>query len=253
MKLPPYSAHEEQVMRRLYPHMRAADVARAYVDADRAMRAQAAPAAVAGPSETVKFVDESTADPVEKARRYLKAMGDPRMNSAYFFDDGYPRREISQGALATLAVLEQLAAAPQTDRQPAVQQWNDLIGKVTHADADGLLVWRDEVDFAIPTPQADSQPAKVELFNPLEGGNLETELQMAAVIALRDSQPAPVAQGDAEDAARVIDAARAAMDESYEGGNAGDIAVPSNLAAALSLALDEYDAARPGQGRRTRP
>ena len=42
------------------------------------------------------------------------------------------------------------------------------------------------------TPQADSQPAKVELFNPLEGGNLETELQMAAVIALRDSQPAPV-------------------------------------------------------------
>ena len=41
-----------------------------------------------------------------------------------------------------------------------------------------------------PTPQADSQPAKVELFNPLEGGNLETELQMAAVIALRDSQPA---------------------------------------------------------------
>ena len=44
--------------------------------------------------------------------------------------------------------------------------------------------------FASPTPQADSQPAKVELFNPLEGGNLETELQMAAVIALRDSQPA---------------------------------------------------------------
>ena len=62
--------------------------------------------------------------PVEKARRYLKAMGDPRMNSAYFFDDGYPRREISQGALATLAVLEQLSAAPQTDRQPAVQQWS---------------------------------------------------------------------------------------------------------------------------------
>ena len=70
--------------------------------------AQAAPAAVAGPSETVKFVDESTADPVEKARRYLKAMGDPRMNSAYFFDDGYPRRETSQDALATLAVLDQV-------------------------------------------------------------------------------------------------------------------------------------------------
>lgn len=131
--------------------------------ADCASRGQApAPAATGDdrPSETVKFVDESTADPVEKARRYLKAMGDPRMNSAYFFDDGYPRRESSQDALATLAVLEQLSAAPQTDRQPAVQQWNDLIGKETHADADGLLVWRDEVDFAIPTPQADSQPAR---------------------------------------------------------------------------------------------
>ena len=74
-----------------------------------------------GPSETVKFVDESTADPVEKARRYLKAMGDQRMNSAYFFDDGYPRRETSQDAIATLAVLEQLAAAPATQPAPAAQ------------------------------------------------------------------------------------------------------------------------------------
>lgn len=89
-----------------------------FVDADRAMRAKAAPAAAAGPSETVKFVDESTADPVEKARRYLKAMGDQRMNSAYFFDDGYPRQEISQDALATMAVLEQLAAAPTTQAAP---------------------------------------------------------------------------------------------------------------------------------------
>lgn len=77
----------------------------------------AAPADVTGPSETVKFVDKSTTDPVEKARRYLKAMGDQRMNSAYFFDDGYPRRETSQDALATLAVLEQLAAAHHHPRQ----------------------------------------------------------------------------------------------------------------------------------------
>lgn len=53
----------------------------------------AAPAAVAGPSEAVKFTDQSTAAPVEKARRYLTAMGDQRTNSAYFYDDGYPRRE----------------------------------------------------------------------------------------------------------------------------------------------------------------
>ena len=80
-------------------------------------KAAPAPAAVAGPSEAVKFTDQSTADPVEKARRYLKAMGDQRTNSAYFFDDGYPRREIAQDALATLAVLEQLAAAPTTQQE----------------------------------------------------------------------------------------------------------------------------------------
>ena len=35
--------------------------------------------------------------------------------------DGYPRRETSQDALATLAVLEQLAAAPATQPAPAAQ------------------------------------------------------------------------------------------------------------------------------------
>ncbi len=79
----------------------------------------AAPAAVAGPSDAVKFPDQSTADPVEKARRYLKAMGDQGTNSAYFFEDGYPKRESAQGALATLAVLEWLAATPTTPPAPA--------------------------------------------------------------------------------------------------------------------------------------
>ena len=94
----------------------------------------AAPADVTGPSETVKFVDESTADPVEKARRYLKAMGDQRMNSAYFFDDGYPRREISQDALATLAVLEQLSAPQPTQAQSgAVPLTDEQIVGVMHS------------------------------------------------------------------------------------------------------------------------
>ena len=52
-----------------------------------------------------------------------------------------------------------------------------------------------------PTPQADGQPAKAELFNPLEDSNAETALQMAAVIALRDSQPAAVHELD-DDACR---------------------------------------------------
>jgi hypothetical protein len=77
-------------------------------------------AAVEGPSEAVKFTDQSTADPVEKARRYLSAMGSNHLHSSYFFDDGYPKQESATDALATLAVLEQLAAAPTT--QPAPQQ-----------------------------------------------------------------------------------------------------------------------------------
>ena len=60
----------------------------------------------------------------------------------------------------------------------------------------------------------------------------------------------PPAPEDAKDAARnqlalaVINAARTAMDESFEAGNAEkDIAIPSHWAASLSLCLDEYDAA----------
>lgn len=84
-------------------------------------RAEApAAGAVAGPVETIKFSDGSTADPVEKARRYLHAMADHRINSQYFFDDGWPKKESAIDAMATLAVLEQLAAAPtpaaQADR-----------------------------------------------------------------------------------------------------------------------------------------
>ena len=80
---------------------------------------------------------------------------DQMVQAAHHIDLSYmPGQEGADRAAIYRAMI---AAAPQ----PAVQQWNDLIGKETHADADGLLVWRDEVDFAIPTPQADSQPAQV--------------------------------------------------------------------------------------------
>lgn len=158
---------------------------RTYADATCAMRAQAAHAAVAGPSETVKFVDESTADPVEKARRYLKAMGDQRMNSAYFFDDGYTRREISQDALATLAVLEQLSAAPQTDRQPAVQQGD--------ADVEGAI-----------------KSAFFRFFGAGAERDWHTEPGGWFIEGYRAAHPAaPVAQGDAEQ--RQMDAKHAAI------------------------------------------
>lgn len=78
---------------------------------------------------------------------------DQMVQAAHHIDLSYmPGQEGADRAAIYRAMI---AAAPQ----PAVQQWNDLIGKETHADADGLLVWRDEVDFAIPKPQADSAPA----------------------------------------------------------------------------------------------
>ncbi|MCX7509586.1 hypothetical protein OSS46_29675 [Delftia tsuruhatensis] len=78
--------------------------------------AQEAPAATALAAE---FTDQSIADPVEKARRYLKAMADEAPNSVYFFDDGYPRRASSQDAKAALVVLEQLAARAPAPQAPA--------------------------------------------------------------------------------------------------------------------------------------
>lgn len=71
--------------------------------------------------ETLQFTDRSTSDPVEKARRYLIAMGDHRINSAYFYDDGYPKQASASDALATLAVLEQLVAQTSASPSPAAQ------------------------------------------------------------------------------------------------------------------------------------
>ena len=161
--------------------------------------AQAAPAAVAGQSETVKFVDESTADPVEKARRYLKAMGDPRMNSAYFFDDGYPRREISQGALATLAVLEQLAAAPAAQRgvfdEAGFRAWvirslpdNTIIGNSTWwADYLAARVQRfmSATPQPSPTAQADSVLEDAARYRYLRDGDWREHEALESVIRLQ--------------------------------------------------------------------
>lgn len=60
--------------------------------------------------ETITFTDQSTADPIEKVRRYLTHMADKRGQNRYFFDDGYPREEIADDAKAAMAVFEQMAA-----------------------------------------------------------------------------------------------------------------------------------------------
>ena len=58
------------------------------------------------------------------------------------------------------------------------------------------------------------------------------------------TRPQPAQEPLTDEAKAVIDAARAAMDESTESYNGrGDVSIASELAAALSLRLDEYDRA----------
>ena len=45
---------------------------------------------------------------IERARRFLKHMTDSTSGNPYFFDDGYPKREIRIEAAAALKVLEHL-------------------------------------------------------------------------------------------------------------------------------------------------
>jgi hypothetical protein len=77
-------------------------------------------------SEMVKFTDQSTANPIEKARRYLAHVANKKPNNPYLFDDGYPRESIADDAAAALSVLEQLAAshgqAPATAQADSVQE-----------------------------------------------------------------------------------------------------------------------------------
>ena len=52
--------------------------------------------------------DLSTTSDVEKARRFLTHMSDSVTGNPYFFEDGYPKREIRLEAAAALKVLERL-------------------------------------------------------------------------------------------------------------------------------------------------
>lgn len=58
------------------------------------------------------WLDNSTADPIEKARRVLMHLIEP--NLVYYFEDGFPRPELKQQASNCLAVLNALASKPGT-------------------------------------------------------------------------------------------------------------------------------------------
>jgi hypothetical protein len=63
--------------------------------------------------ENLKWLDKSTARPVEKARRVLKHLAD--MDMVYFFSDGFPRyKELVQDAINCKAVLDCLDEATKS-------------------------------------------------------------------------------------------------------------------------------------------
>jgi hypothetical protein len=55
------------------------------------------------------WLDKSTANPIEKARRVLKNLS--YQNSVYYFDDGFPKPELKQQAANCLEVLDALASS----------------------------------------------------------------------------------------------------------------------------------------------
>jgi hypothetical protein len=144
--------------------------------------AQAVPAVLI---ERVKFTDQSTAGPIEKARRYLQAMADHRINNVYQFYDGYPKQATADDAAATLAVFEQLVthmleAAPQPEAADKAARFNfELVqhfdnwlisqghyvtthSEEEHGDKAVALNWIASVEqmvraaLAAPQPEADS-------------------------------------------------------------------------------------------------
>lgn len=125
------------------------------------------PAAAAGPSEAVKFTDQSTAGPVEKARRYLTAMGDPR-------------RESAQDAFATLAALEQLAAAPTT--QPAPQQEPTVIDPAT-------MELAESVGLIGPASRTHDLHAAIQRFHDLICTNATNKAAAMAAEAISGASP----------------------------------------------------------------
>lgn len=122
-------------------------------------------------SEMVKFTDQSTANPIEKARRYLAHVANKKPNNPYFFDDGYPRESIADDAAAALSVLEQLAAsrgqAPAGTTEPTEQQILEAAEKAglwpntVHSWIPAFHRYHKELAKAQPAPAQAAEPVAV--------------------------------------------------------------------------------------------
>ena len=93
-------------------------------------------------------------------------------------------------------------------------------------------------------PQGEQEPVAVVDFTTEGWRKIVDALRTLPDGAQLYTRPQPAQEPLTDEAKAVIDAARAAMDESTESYNGrGDISIASELAASLSLCLDEYDLA----------
>ena len=79
-------------------------------------------------------------------RRLIGVIADKIEDGTLFQSGIYPKKDLARfvrNMLDTTPTAPAASPTPPAEQQPApsaaVQQWNDLIGKETHADADGLL------------------------------------------------------------------------------------------------------------------
>ena len=106
-----------------------------------------------------------------------------------------------------------------------------------------LLFERDHPT-ALEQPKVELEPVAWYDGNKFYGSKAAASMNMANMTVLSPVylHPQPKREPLTDEAKAAIDAARAAMDESTESySGRGDISIPSELAAALSLRLDEYD------------
>lgn len=126
------------------------------------------------------WLDQSTADPIEKARRVLDHLVDG--SAVYFFEDGFPRTEVNEQVTNVLAVLNALAAASSDAAQAphgyCVEGENHCVcGGDLPRVREGCANWRKVV-----------APAAADVGAPVTPFNRETQDQIAAVM-LRHGTP----------------------------------------------------------------
>lgn len=172
------------------------------------------------------------------ADEYASAAAKTGLESLYGTSKSYTAECVkfeNEARTELLAAIDAALSAqevPQAVPAEATTEMLDAYRRVVAAgsELDGSMVWRAMLAAAPAAPkQAEVQQAAQPVADHVADARKMVAAQPVALVPLTDA---------------VVNAAREAMDESFEAGNdAQDITIPSHLAAALSLRLDEHDRA----------